>query len=71
MIDVFALLGVSMMFARLKLGFTIYAIFQITYIVVPAVMFGVAGFQIVGTGTVAITMVYIILFATQRKHLIK
>jgi len=70
-IDILALLGVSMMFIRLKLGFVIYSIFQITYAAIPFVMFGAAGGLIVGYGSIAITLVYVGLFATQRRHLIR
>jgi len=70
-LDVLALLGVSMMFIRLKLGFVIYAIFQATYASVPFVMFGTAGGLIVGNASIAITLVYIALFLTQKRHLIR
>jgi len=70
-IDVIALLGVSMMFIRLKLGFVIYAIFQAAYAAIPFVMFGTAGGLIVGYDSIAITLVYIALFLTQKRHLIR
>ena len=70
-IDVIALLGVSMMFIRLKLGFVIYAIFQAAYAAIPFVMFGTAGGIIVGNASIAITLVYIALFLTQKRHLIR
>ena len=70
-LDVLALLGVSMMFIRLKLGFVIYAIFQAAYAVIPFVMFGTAGGIIVGNASIAITLVYIALFLTQKRHLIR
>ena len=70
-LDVLALLGVSMMFIRLKLGFIIYAVFQAAYAAIPFVMFGTAGGLIVGNASVAITLVYIGLFLTQKRHLIK
>jgi len=70
-LDVLALLGVSMMFIRLKLGFIIYAVFQAAYAAIPFVMFGSAGGIIVGNASVAITLVYIGLFLTQKRHLIK
>lgn len=70
-IDVLALLGVSMMFVRLKLGFVIYSVFQFAYAAIPIVMFGTAGALIVGYGSIAITLVYIGLFLTQKRHLIR
>ena len=70
-LDVLALLGVSMMFIRLKLGFVIYAIFQAAYAAIPFVMFGTAGGIIVGNASIAITLVYIALFLTQKRHLIR
>lgn len=70
-LDVLALLGVSMMFIRLKLGFIIYAIFQAAYAIIPFVMFGAAGGLIVGNASIAITLVYIALFLTQKRHLIR
>ena len=70
-LDVLALLGVSMMFIRLKLGFVIYAIFQAAYAAIPFVMFGVGGAIIVGNASIAITLVYIALFLTQKRHLIR
>ena len=70
-LDVLALLGVSMMFIRLKLGFVIYAIFQAAYALIPFVMFGTAGGIIVGNASIAITLVYIALFLTQKRHLIR
>ena len=70
-LDVLALLGVSMMFIRLKLGFVIYAIFQAAYAAIPFVMFGTAGGLIIGNASIAITLVYIALFLTQKRHLIR
>jgi len=69
--DVLALLGVSMMFIRLKIGFVIYAIFQFSYAAIPFVMFGGSGAVIVGNASVAITLVYAALFLTQKRHLIR
>lgn len=69
--DVLALLGVSMMFIRLKLGFIIYAAFQAAYAAIPFVMFGSIGGIIVGNASIAITLVYIGLFLTQKRHLIR
>ena len=70
-LDVLALLGVSMMFIRLKLGFVIYAIFQGAYAAIPFVMFGGSGAIIVGNASIAITLVYVALFLTQKRHLIR
>lgn len=70
-IDVLALLGVSMMFIRLKMGYTIYVIGQLTYIAIPIGMFGLLGVHIVGVGSIAITLIYVLLFTTQKRHLIR
>ena len=70
-IDVLALLGVSMMFIRLKLGFVIYAIFQFAYAAIPFVMFSGSGAIIVGNASIAITLVYVALFLTQKRYLIR
>ena len=70
-LDVLALLGVSMMFIRLKLGFVIYAIFQAAYAAIPFVMFPSSGAIIVGMDSIAITLVYVGLFLTQKRHLIR
>lgn len=70
-LDVLALIGVSMMFIRLKLGFIIYAIFQSAYAAIPFVMFGGSGAIIVGNASIAITLVYVALFLTQKRHLIR
>ena len=70
-IDVIVLLGVTLMYARLKLGFTIYTIFQLAYIALPFSMFGIDSLYLTEYGVILITLVYIGLFSTQRKYLIK
>ena len=70
-LDIIALLGVSMMFVRLKMGYTIYVIGELAYITIPVAMFGIPGAYITGIGGVAITLIYILLFTTQKRHLIK
>lgn len=70
-IDVLALLGVSMMFIQLRMGFTVYVIAQLAYIAVPIGMFGPGGIHIIEGGSIVITLIYILLFATQRRHLIR
>ncbi len=68
-IDILALLGVTMMFSRLKMGYTIYVIFQLAYVALPVAMFGSSGTSIVGMGSIAITLVYVGLFTTQKRYL--
>lgn len=70
-IDVIVLLGVTLMYARLRLGFTIYVIFQLAYIALPFSMFGLDSLHLTDYGGILITLIYILLFATQRKYLIK
>ena len=70
-IDVFALLGVYLMFYRLNLGYIIYVIFQIAYVIVPFVILGDVGKVVIPIGLMAINLIYVALFTTQRKHLLK
>ena len=70
-LDVLALLGVSMMFIRLKLGFVIYAIFQAAYASNSFCNVWNCWRIIVGNASIAITLVYIALFLTQKRHLIR
>ena len=69
-IDIIVLLGVTLMYTRLKLGFTIYTIFQLTYIALPFSMFGLESLYLTDYGGILITLVYIGLFSTQRKYLV-
>ena len=69
-IDVLALLGVTLMFYKLKIGFNIYVIFQICYVVIPFVIIGNKASVIIPYKEMVITMVYVALFVTQRKHLV-
>ena len=69
-VDVLALLGVILMFVRLKLGYTIYVIFQLTYVALPFVMLGAVSLAVVEPSNIAVILIYVLLFTTQRKHLI-
>ena len=70
-IDVFAFLGIYLMFYRLKLGYNIYVIFQLAYVAVPFVILGDMGKIVIPIGLMAINLIYVALFTTQRKHLLK
>lgn len=70
-IDVIVLLGVALMYTRLRLGFTIYVIFQLAYITLPFTMFGLESLYLTDYGGILITLVYIGLFSTQRKYLVQ
>ncbi len=69
-IDVLALLGVTLMFYKLKIGFNIYVVFQICYVVIPFVLLGNKAHIVIPYKEMAITLVYVALFITQRKHLV-
>ncbi len=68
-IDVLAMVGVVFMFFRLRLGYFIYAFFQFVYVAIPFLFFGGVAMLIVPYSSVAITLIYVALFTTQRKHL--
>ena len=78
--DVLAMVGVGMMFYKLKLGWTFYWIFQLAYVLVPFFVLG-ASFTVSWpyvTGNAVIVfplflamvhLVYVLLFFAQRKNL--
>lgn len=68
-IDVLAMVGVVFMYYRLKMGYIIYTLFQFVYVAVPFVFFGGAALLIVSYSSVAISLIYVALFTSQRKHL--
>ena len=68
--DVFALLGVALMFYRMKIGFSIYLISQLAYVLLPLLMLGVNATAVVPLNMMAINLIYVALFITQRKHLL-
>jgi hypothetical protein len=67
--DVLAMVGTALMFFQVKKGYYIYVIFQVLYVIVPFIMFGVSAFAIFDKGMVMIPIIYIGLFTTQLKHL--
>jgi hypothetical protein len=69
-LDVLALLGVALMFYRMKIGFSIYAIFQLCYVVSPFVFFGINGTAVAPLNMMAINLIYLALFFTQEKNLL-
>lgn len=70
-IDVIVLLGVTLMYSRMRIGFTIYLIFELAYIALPFSMFGLESLYLTDYGGILITLVYIGLFSTQRKYLVQ
>lgn len=70
-VDIFAMVGVVFMYFRLKIGYVIYTLFQFVYIAVPYFFFGGLATFIVPFSSVAITLIYVALFTSQRKHLLK
>ena len=68
--DVFALLGVALMFYRMKIGFSIYFIFQLIYVFSPLLLLGLNATAVVPLNMMAINLIYVALFITQRKHLL-
>jgi len=69
LIDVFAMLGVTLMFYKTKLGFIIYTISQFIYIAIPLFFFGSYAFFIVPYTSAIINLIYVALFASQYKYL--
>lgn len=68
-VDVLAMVGVVFMFYRLKFGYIIYAVFQFVYVAIPFFFFGGVALLIVPYSSVAISLIYVALFTSQRKHL--
>ena len=69
-LDVLVLLGIMLMFYKLKIGFNIYVLFQILYVVLPFYLIGKNVNVIVPYELMMINLIYVALFNTQRKHLI-
>tara|TARA_B100001093_G_C26541697_1_gene890585 strand:- start:322 stop:795 length:474 start_codon:yes stop_codon:yes gene_type:complete len=68
-IDVLALLGVALINFRLKKGFVIYSVFQLSYILAPFFLLDEYATIVVPVTTSIIHLVYIFLFYTQYKKL--
>lgn len=68
--DVFALLGVTLMYFRIKIGFVIYLIFQLAYVFIPFLFLGERASVVISFGSMAINLIYVALFTTQRKYLL-
>lgn len=68
-VDVLAMVGVVFMFYRLRFGYLIYTLFQFVYVAIPFLFFGGVALLIVPYSSVAITLIYVALFTSQRKHL--
>ena len=78
--DVLAMVGVGMMFYKLKLGWTFYWIFQLAYVLVPFFVLGasltVSWPYVTGNAVIVfplflamVHLVYVLLFFAQRKNL--
>lgn len=68
-VDILAMVGVVFMYFKLKIGYVIYTIFQFVYVSIPFLFFGGFALLIVPYSSVAITLIYVALFTTQRKYL--
>ena len=68
--DVLALLGVALMFYRMKMGYSIYLICQLIYVAIPFFLFSEGASSIVPLQMTAVNLIYVALFTTQRKHLL-
>ena len=71
LIDILAMVGVVFMFFEIKKGLIIYTIFQFVYVLVPFLFFGGVALVVVPYSSVAITLIYVALFTSQRKYLVK
>tara|TARA_B100001250_G_C19039664_1_gene460998 strand:+ start:29 stop:499 length:471 start_codon:yes stop_codon:yes gene_type:complete len=69
--DVISLLGVTLMFYKMKLGFSIYTFSQLLYVLLPFVFFGFAAKEIVPLNMMLVNLIYVALFITQNKHFIQ
>ena len=66
------LLGVALMFFRVRIGFELYAISQAAYIIVPFYFFGFgfySNFRVLGIGDLFIMILFIVMWVIQRKNL--
>ena len=68
--DVLALLGVALMFYRMKIGYSIYFLFQLLYVVLPFLLFSEGFSSVIPLQISAVNLIYVALFTTQRKHFI-
>jgi len=71
LIDILAMVGVVFMFFEIKKGLIIYTVFQFLYVAIPFLFFGGAALVVVPYSSVAITLIYVALFTSQRKYLVK
>lgn len=74
LLNIPVLLGVVLMFYRVKIGFQIYTVSQLAYAVVPLVFLGgnfYPHFRTLHYGDVAVTILFIIMWGIQWKEQIK
>ncbi|MCB9197318.1 MAG: hypothetical protein H6600_02590 [Flavobacteriales bacterium] len=67
--DILAMVGTALMYFRIKRGFYIYGVFQLLYVIVPFIMFGIGAMVIYDKLALVPPLIYLILFTTQFKHL--
>lgn len=67
--DVLAMVGTALMYFRIKKGFYIYGVFQLLYVIVPFVMFGIGAMVVYDKLALVPPLIYLILFTTQFKYL--
>ena len=66
------LLGVALMFYRVKIGFKIYAVCQLAYILIPIYFLGFGFypiFRVLGYGDLLIMILFVIMWGIQRKNM--
>lgn len=72
LINIPVLLGVGLMFFRVKIGFNIYTVFQLAYIFVPIYLVGFKfypNFRLLSYGDMAFMLLFIIMYGIQRNNL--
>jgi len=68
------LLGVAFLFYRIKIGFEIYAVCQLAYMLIPIYMIGLDFyplFRVLGYGDLFIMLLFVIMWGIQRKNMQK
>ena len=66
------LLGVALMFYRVKMGFKIYTVCQLAYILIPIYFLGFGfypTFRVLGYGDLLIMVLFVFMWGIQRKHM--
>ncbi|MFT7155908.1 MAG: hypothetical protein ACI8Q1_000912 [Parvicella sp.] len=71
LMNIVAMVGTALMFFRVLKGYYIYAVAQFLYIFIPIYMFGISSLAIFSQGAILIPLIYVGLFSTQTKHMIR